>query len=92
MTAADYKAQRQLRGTQMIVAAQLGVSQATVSDRENGATSITTEAWLALLALPKSSLYQNEKFSLLGIKGCSPNIIKNFPNKSTGKQPEGGEG
>lgn len=52
MTAAEYKTARQLRGTQSEVAAQLGVRQATISDRENGG-EITREAWLALNALPK---------------------------------------
>jgi DNA-binding XRE family transcriptional regulator len=47
-----YKVQRKLRGTQAAVAALLGVRQATISDRENGG-EITTEAWLALCALPK---------------------------------------
>ncbi len=59
MNAQNYKEERQLRGTQMTVAAQLGVRQATVSDRENGATPITTEAWLALLALPKKRKKKN---------------------------------
>jgi transcriptional regulator with XRE-family HTH domain len=52
MNSQDYKRERQLRGTQAEVAALLGVRQATVSDRENGA-EITREAWLALNALPK---------------------------------------
>jgi DNA-binding XRE family transcriptional regulator len=52
MTSQNYKNQRQLRGTQKEVAAQLGVRQATVSDRETGG-EITREAWLALSALPK---------------------------------------
>ena len=53
MSGEDYKAQRQLRGTQTEVAAQLDVRQATISDRENGNAPITKEGWLALLALPK---------------------------------------
>ena len=53
MNSADYKTERKLRGTQASVAAQLDVRQATVSDRENGTATITREAWLALLALPK---------------------------------------
>jgi len=52
MNSTDYKRERQLRGTQAGIAAQLGVRQATVSDRENGG-EITREAWLALNALPK---------------------------------------
>ena len=53
MNAADYKAARALRGSQVAVAAKLGVRQATISDRETGATPVTQEASLALLALPK---------------------------------------
>lgn len=47
MNASEYKIARQLRGTQSEVAAQLGVRQATISERENG-VEITREAWLAL--------------------------------------------
>jgi len=53
MNATDYQRERQLRGTQTVVAAQLGVAQETVSRRETGALSVTQEAWLALCALPK---------------------------------------
>lgn len=53
MNAPEYKKRRQLSGTQTEVAAQLGVRQATISDRENGVSPITREAWLALCALPK---------------------------------------
>jgi hypothetical protein len=51
---ADYKNERKLRGSQMSVAAQLEVRQATISDRETGAVPITKEAWLALISLPKT--------------------------------------
>jgi len=53
-TAADYKRERELRGTQATVAAQLGVHPVTVAKRESGAPDapITREAWLALLSLP----------------------------------------
>lgn len=53
MNPADYKSQRELRGTQTSVAALLGVNRVTVARRETGEQVITTEAWLALLALPK---------------------------------------
>lgn len=52
MTSDLYKAERKLRGTQTSVAAQLGVTQVTLSRRETGG-EITREAWLALLSLPK---------------------------------------
>ena len=55
MSTAEYQTQRQLRGTQESVAAQLGVHAQTIAKRERGAPDapITREAWLALLALPK---------------------------------------
>lgn len=56
MTADEYKAARQLRGTQASVAAQLCVRRATVAEREGGKTPVTREAALALLALPKISI------------------------------------
>ena len=51
MTAAEYKAARQARGSQVAVAAKLGVAQNTVSRREIGEIPITKEAWMALLSL-----------------------------------------
>jgi len=51
MTAADYKATRTRLGTQVEVAALLGVARGTVARRETGALPITTEAALALDAL-----------------------------------------
>jgi DNA-binding transcriptional regulator YiaG len=53
MTATEYKAARIERGSQVVVAAKLGVRQATISDRERGASPVSKEAALALLALPK---------------------------------------
>ena len=53
MTASEYKAERERRGTQEEVAALLGVSRVTVARRETGARPVIREAWLALLALPK---------------------------------------
>ena len=53
MNADDYKAEREKRGTQAEVAAQLGVSRVTVARRETGTRPVIREAWLALLALPK---------------------------------------
>lgn len=52
MTGAEYKAERKKRGTQMQVAALLGVMQSTISDRETGRREITREAELALKFLP----------------------------------------
>lgn len=53
MNSTDYKIERKLRGTQSTVAVKLGVNRVTVARRETGEQVITTEAWLALLALPK---------------------------------------
>ena len=53
MTPADYKMERQRRGTQTVVAALLGIHQVTIARRETGALPISTEAERALLSLPK---------------------------------------
>jgi len=53
MNAATYKFERKLRGTQIAVAAQLGVTQVTMARRETGAVPVTTEMMLSLCALPK---------------------------------------
>jgi len=53
MTATEYKAERERRGTQEEVAAALGVSRVAVARRETGTRTVSREAWLALLALPK---------------------------------------
>lgn len=53
MTPADYKMEREQRGTQATVAALLLVSRVTVARRETGEQVITREAELALLSLPK---------------------------------------
>lgn len=54
MSAADYKREREARGTQESVAALLGVDRTTLARRETGALPVTREAELALLALPKT--------------------------------------
>ena len=53
MSPANYQTQRQLRGTQLSVAAQLGIDPQTISRRERGEIEVTRESWLALLSLPK---------------------------------------
>ena len=53
MNAEEYRTERLMRGTQQSVAEQLGVRQATISDRERGRVPITEEARRALLSLPK---------------------------------------
>lgn len=51
MTAAEYKAERERRGTQQGVAARLCVDYRTVQRREAGTIAITHEAELAIRAL-----------------------------------------
>lgn len=53
MNPTDYKSEREQRGTQVEVAVLLGTTQVTIARRETGAQTITREAWLALLSLPK---------------------------------------
>jgi hypothetical protein len=54
ITPADYKREREQRGTQVQVAAMLGVHPVTIAKRETGAKDapITREAWLAMTSLP----------------------------------------
>jgi len=55
MTPADYRRERELRGSQAEVAKLLDVHRQTIAKRERGAPGapITREAWLALLSLRK---------------------------------------
>jgi len=52
MTPAEYKTAREQRGTQVAVAARLGIAWRTLQRRESGEFRITAEAVAALLALP----------------------------------------
>ena len=53
MSGAEYKAERKRRGlSQAALAALVGVTQGTISDRETGRREITREAEMALLSLP----------------------------------------
>ena len=54
MNSTNYKSERKMRGTQETVAEQLGVNRVTIARRETGDAVVTKEAWLALLALPKT--------------------------------------
>lgn len=58
MTPADYKREREARGSQSEVAAMLGVHKLTLSKRETGEIAITREAWLALRSIrrPRASV------------------------------------
>lgn len=51
VTAAQYKSERQRRGTQQGVAALLGVDYRTIQRRESGEIAVTQEAALAMRAL-----------------------------------------
>lgn len=67
VTACEYKTARQRLGTQAEVAARLGVARSTVAHREGGGMPSTTEAALAILALPKKS--KRAKRPNMGITG-----------------------
>lgn len=54
MTSDQYRIEREKRGTQSSVAALLRIDPQTISRRERGEISITHEAALALLSLPKN--------------------------------------
>jgi hypothetical protein len=63
MTPAQYKNERQKRGTQQGVAALLGVHYRTVQRREAGDIAITNEAMLAItsLNLPRKRNKSNDQ-------------------------------
>jgi len=52
MTSAEYKTERQLRGTLKGVSALLGIHWTTLARRESGVIELTTEMALALCSLP----------------------------------------
>jgi hypothetical protein len=52
-TAHLYKAERKARGTQTQVADALGIRRVTIMRRETCRSTVTLEAMLALLTLPK---------------------------------------
>src|SRR5690606_3997426 len=52
MTAADYKSERQKRGTLKEVAALLGIHWTTLARRESGVIELTTEMALAMSSPP----------------------------------------
>ena len=68
MTATQYKAERELRGTQGEVSAMLGVSRVTIARRETGARPVIQEAWLALLALPKKKKHNKRSLPMTPAK------------------------
>jgi len=78
---AEYQTQRQLRGTQESVAAQLGVHAQTIAKRERGASDapITREAWLALLSLPKK---RKRPLKPSNTAYAAPSCISNPPSSA----------
>ena len=52
MTPADYKSERQRRGTLKGVAALFGIHWTTLARRESGVIELTTEMALAIRSLP----------------------------------------
>ena len=57
MNPADYKREREARGSQAAVARALGVHRVTIANRETGRQIITREAWLALLSLTPGDVH-----------------------------------
>jgi transcriptional regulator with XRE-family HTH domain len=55
-TQQEYKELRKKRGTQQQVADMLGIDRITIVRRERLPRPITTEAWLAMNALPEKVL------------------------------------
>ena len=53
LTANQYRYDRKLRGTQTTVADALGIRRVTIMRRETARSTVTREAMLALLTLPK---------------------------------------
>jgi len=49
----QYRYERKLRGTQTSVADALGISRVTIMRRETARSTVTREAMIALLTLPK---------------------------------------
>jgi hypothetical protein len=66
MTPAEYAAERRKRGTQAEVAGMLGIHRVSLARREIGAPDcpITTEAALAILALPLAEIDSSARFRL----------------------------
>jgi transcriptional regulator with XRE-family HTH domain len=71
MTGARYKTLRLMLGTQNEVAERLGVHRVTIAKREAGTIPITTEAALAILALPKH-VAERKKVAAVGAKRSCP--------------------
>jgi hypothetical protein len=53
LTASQYRAERKARGTQTQIAEALGIRRVTIMRRETARTTVTREAMIALLTLPK---------------------------------------
>lgn len=53
MKPSEYKAARERIGTQAMVAARLGLHRVTIAKREAGTIPVTTEAAIAIRAIPK---------------------------------------
>jgi hypothetical protein len=53
LTRTEYQRARKARGTQTQIAEALGIRRVTIMRRETARTTVTREAMLALLTLPK---------------------------------------
>jgi DNA-binding XRE family transcriptional regulator len=71
VTAAAYKSARERLGTQAEVAARLGLHRVTIAKREAGTIPITTEAAIAIRAIPKQNAGR-KKVAAVGAKTSCP--------------------
>ncbi len=94
MTAAEYKTIRQRLGTQAEVAARLGLHRVTIAKREAGTIPITTEAAIAIRALPKH-IAERKKVAAVGAKRSAPKRKKSnaeLCNSPEAARPPGEKG
>ncbi len=71
MNGAEYKTARQHLGTQAEVAARLGLHRVTIAKREAGTIPVTTEAAIAIRAIPKH-IAERKKVVAVGAKRSCP--------------------
>jgi hypothetical protein len=84
MSGAEYKRLRARLGTQTEVAARLGLHRVSIAKREAGTIPITTEAAIAIRALPKH-IAERKKVGAVGAKRSCPKR-----KKSNGVSPTSG--
>jgi hypothetical protein len=68
MSPADYKIERQRRGTLKVVAALLGIHWTTLARRESGVIELTTEMAMAIRSLPLRKPKRSLKGTNIGLR------------------------